>query len=289
MSSDPNVHPEVKERREEGEEREEGGARGGRSKRREEQEEGGGREVWNEESQHVGAICNVDCAIRAYEEEDKHFRSLEHAIICTFPDITTYQAKTIVEKFRKDLEEYHGLVGGRLVAIHDMLNSIAMTHGKPPLPPPAVAFLCDVSEEQVKNQGSDGPIVSCDQLVSCFSKMIPAKDTPEIFEEKVAQQLCLALPLRVREASKRRRHSNAVMPELKPKLEALHAKTEGNPDKLYAWFLDLIPADNKEGFPKEAFLAVIMRCPPDATQIPLKNFISGKSFLECKPIGLSHV
>mmetsp|Transcript_29276 Transcript_29276/g.94040 ORF Transcript_29276/g.94040 Transcript_29276/m.94040 type:complete len:165 (-) Transcript_29276:223-717(-) len=142
-----------------------------------------------------------------------------------------------------------------------------MTNGKPPLPPPAVAFLCDVSEEQVKSPGPDGPIVTSDQLVSCFSKMIPAKDTPEIFEEKVISQ--------VRDAIKRRKHSNAVMPELKPKLEALHAKTGGSPDKLYAWFLDLLPADNKDGFPKEAFMAMIMRCPPDAGEIPLKNFIAG--------------
>ena len=41
-------------------------------------------------------------------------------------------------------------------------------------------------------------------------------------------------------------HANKVMPELKPKLLALHAKVAGAADKLYAWFLDLLPAEAKD-------------------------------------------
>lgn len=148
-----------------------------------------------------------------------------------------------------------------------MLNTIAMANSKPPLPPPAVAYLCELTEEQGKTQDSAGPQVTQDQLVSAFAKMIPPNDTKEVFEEKVIKH--------VRDASNRRKHSNKVMPALKPKLEELHSKTGGASDKLYAWFLELLPPEAKDSFPQQAFMGMIMRTPPDAPTIDLDNFLSG--------------
>ena len=68
------------------------------------------------------------------------------------------------------------------------LYHAAMANSKPPLPPPAVAYLCELTEEQGKTQDSAGPQVTQDQLVSAFAKMIPPNDTKEVFEEKVKSQ-----------------------------------------------------------------------------------------------------
>jgi len=170
-------------------------------------------------------------------------------------------------QFKTDLDDFHNLVDGRLVAIHDMLNTIAMANSKPPLPPPAVAYLVELTEDQGKTQDSAGPQVTPDQLVSAFAKMIPPNDTKEVFEDRVIKH--------VRDACTRRRHSNKVMPALKPKLTELHSKTGGASDKLYAWFLELLPAEAKDSFPQAAFMGMIMRTPPDAPTIDLDNFLSG--------------
>jgi len=60
-----------------------------------------------------------------------------------------------------------------------------MANSKPPLPPPAVAYLVELTEDQGKTQDSAGPQVTQDQLVSAFAKMIPPNDSKEVFEEKV--------------------------------------------------------------------------------------------------------
>ena len=36
------------------------------------------------------------------------------------------QAIAMAKEFKSDLDEFHGLVDGRLVAIHDMLNTIGL-------------------------------------------------------------------------------------------------------------------------------------------------------------------
>lgn len=67
-----------------------------------------------------------------------------------------------------------------------------MANSKPPLPPPAVAYLCELTEEQGKTNDSAGPQVTQDQLVSAFAKMIPPNDTKEVFEEKVRSRYARA-------------------------------------------------------------------------------------------------
>ena len=47
----------------------------------------------------------------------------------------TQQGIAIVTAFKAELDEFHGLVDGRVVAIHDMLNTIG-THYPPPSYPP---------------------------------------------------------------------------------------------------------------------------------------------------------
>lgn len=192
---------------------------------------------------------------------------LGHAMPASGPPALSPEALALATQFKVDLDEFHGLVDGRLIAIHDMLNTIAMANNKPPLPPPAIAYLCDVTEEQGKGCGPEGPVVTKDQLISAFAKMIPPGDTAEIFEQKVIQH--------VRDASKRRRHSNTVMPQLKPKLLELHKKVDGDATKLYAWFLDLLPPEAKDEFPKEAFMGMIMRTPPDAPTVSPDAFVEG--------------
>ena len=191
-------------------------------------------------------------------------------LFCLLPLIrATKQAKEMAMQFKTDLDDFHNLVDGRLVAIHDMLNTIgmcsdamclcvrmcacaalpfreeaecckalgtssaifallvlaflrhsfgtvtvlttfhglamnaAMANSKPPLPPPAVAYLVELTEDQGKTQDSAGPQVTPDQLVSAFAKMIPPNDTKEVFEDRVSlsspgQQSCLHLGTRQR-------------------------------------------------------------------------------------------
>jgi hypothetical protein len=183
------------------------------------------------------------------------------------PPPVTPEQLAIANTHKEDLAAFHGLVDGRLVVIHDMMNTIAMANNKPPLPPPAIAYLCEVTEEQTKGCGPEGPTVTVDQLVNAFAKMIPPGDPPAMFEEKVIQH--------VRDASKRRMHANKVMPSLKPNLLALHGKVGGSSDKLYAWFLDLLPVEAQDSFPKEAFMGMIMRTPPDQGVISPEAFLSG--------------
>ena len=45
-----------------------------------------------------------------------------------------FQAQAIVESFREEFEEYHSLVEGRVVAIHDLFNAIGTP--RPPSPRP---------------------------------------------------------------------------------------------------------------------------------------------------------
>ena len=167
--------------------------------------------------------------------------------------------------FKPDVDEFHELVDGRLVAIHDMLNTIAMANSKPPLPPPAIAYLCDLTEEQGKGCGPEGPQVTKEQLLGAFAKIIPPGHPKEVFEERFIQH--------VRDASKRRRHANKVMPELEPLLLALHSKTGGAADKLYSWFLDLLPAQARETFPKEAFMGMIMRTPTVCMELSVCSWL----------------
>ena len=47
-----------------------------------------------------------------------------------------FPAQAIVESFREEFEEYHALVEGRVVAIHDLFNAI----GTPPPAPPALTL-----------------------------------------------------------------------------------------------------------------------------------------------------
>jgi hypothetical protein len=98
-------------------------------------------------------------------------------------------------------------------------------------------------------------------------KMVPAKDTREIFDDKVMSH--------VRDAIKRIKHAKKVMPELKPDLTELHTKCGGDADKLFAWFKDLLPEDAE--FPKEAFLGMIMRVPPNSPKVALETFLQGIS------------
>jgi hypothetical protein len=47
-----------------------------------------------------------------------------------------------------------------------------MANNKPPLPPPAIAYLCDLTEEQSKGCGPGGPQVTQAQILSAFSEII---------------------------------------------------------------------------------------------------------------------
>ena len=46
----------------------------------------------------------------------------------------TQQGIAIVTAFKAELDEFHGLVDGRVVAIHDMLNTIGTHYPPPPCP-----------------------------------------------------------------------------------------------------------------------------------------------------------
>eukprot|EP00961_Rhodomonas_salina_P094300 1268778-Rhodomonas_salina.1 len=49
------------------------------------------------------------------------------------------QVTAIVDKFKDTILGFHNEVGGRVTAIHDLFNHIALTNKRPPLPPQAVA------------------------------------------------------------------------------------------------------------------------------------------------------
>lgn len=50
----------------------------------------------------------------------------------------------------------------------------------------------------------------------------------------------------------------------------------GASDKLYAWFLELLPPEAKDSFPQQAFMGMIMRTPPDAATIDLGKKRTGE-------------
>jgi len=131
------------------------------------------------------------------------------------------QASEIVESFREDIVAFHAAIGGRLVSLHTLLNTIgnsrsnsrfplrlpitatdslatclacrhrrptlpatgdvltelitrtAISNNKPPMPPPAVAFLVELKKDQAT--GPEGPIVSEEQVRSSF---LPLTTTP---------------------------------------------------------------------------------------------------------------
>jgi len=175
------------------------------------------------------------------------------------------QASEIVESFREDIVAFHAAIGGRLVSLHTLLNTIAISNNKPPMPPPAVAFLVELKKDQAT--GPEGPIVSEEQILGAFKKLVPAKDDKQVFEDKVVKH--------IRDATARQEYVAKVFPEIKDVLTDFHRSIGGSSDKIYAWFCDLLPHEAQGTIPKDAFLGMMMRVPPTMEQVPLQAFLAG--------------
>mmetsp|Transcript_55998 Transcript_55998/g.137274 ORF Transcript_55998/g.137274 Transcript_55998/m.137274 type:complete len:218 (-) Transcript_55998:264-917(-) len=174
------------------------------------------------------------------------------------------EADAIVEEHRADIVAFHAAVEGKLVAVHDLFNVIAAANGKPPMPPPAIAFLVGLKPDQ--QAGPEGPIIDAEQLMGAFKKMVPAKDDKSVFDEKVVSH--------IRDNVSRLKFIETIWPDMKDDLTAFHAKVEGNSDKLFAWFKDLLP-EGAPDIPKDYFLGAMMRVPPTETTVPLGLFLAG--------------
>jgi len=179
------------------------------------------------------------------------------------PAARASQANEIVESFRDEIVAFHTAVDGRLVSVHTLINNIAVANNKPPMPPPAIAFLVELKQDQ--KTGPDGPIITEEQLIGAFKKLVPAKDDKQVFEDKVVTH--------IREATERLKYVAKVYPEIKGALTDFHKKIGGNSDRLYQWFCDLLP--DGTNVPKQAFLGMMMRVPPTMETVPLQAFLAG--------------
>jgi hypothetical protein len=119
------------------------------------------------------------------------------------------QPESIFETFLPDLNAFFEIVEGRVKLIHELFNQIgyisfglsciayrivlisflfdaAMGNGKPPPPPQFVSFLLDLSEDQIKKSGPEGPVVSLDQVCEMvFKNIMDSFQCGQTFSEAV--------------------------------------------------------------------------------------------------------
>mmetsp|Transcript_29737 Transcript_29737/g.61099 ORF Transcript_29737/g.61099 Transcript_29737/m.61099 type:complete len:213 (+) Transcript_29737:92-730(+) len=175
------------------------------------------------------------------------------------------EAVEVVEANKELIIEFHTLVGGRVTAIHDLFNQIALTNNMPGIPAKVVGQLLVLTVEQTKHPG--GPVVTPTQLLNAFTTMVEPKDAKETFERKVMSS--------VREKVERLNNAKKVFPQIKGPLTDLHTKVEGDTAKLYAWFQSLLPPEVQPKFSQDIFCAHVMHTTPGSPAIPLQHFLNG--------------
>jgi len=170
-------------------------------------------------------------------------------------------AKTIVQKFHPQIEALHRATKGRLDLIHAVFCQISETNGKPPMPPQILFSLLELTPEDVKEQ----PVFISDvTLIRGFEKMVKPDDGGDSFYEKVITVIEVQV--------KRSMHAETEIEKLKPAFLELHNGCKGASKQLFAFFMELLPEDQRQQYSFEMWITMVMKMPPTSATIPLAHF-----------------
>jgi len=89
------------------------------------------------------------------------------------------EAISIVDQFKSEIKAMHAATGGRVTLIHSSFCSICQANGRPPIPPPAMGMLLELTKEETQKQ----PVCASEaQLFKALYKMPKPDDTADIFK-----------------------------------------------------------------------------------------------------------
>jgi len=172
------------------------------------------------------------------------------------------EAIAIVDQFKDEIKAMHEATGGRVTSIHSTFCNICQANGRPPIPPPAMGSLLELTQEETQKQ----PVCATEaQLFKALYKMPKQDDTAEIFKEKVISYITAS--------TARCAHSKKQIEVLRPALSALHAGCGGATKDLHAFFMDLMPEEQRSAMPLDMWNMHVMRVHPKTEQIPLAQFL----------------
>jgi hypothetical protein len=172
------------------------------------------------------------------------------------------EAIAIVDQFKKEVSALHAATGGRVTLIHSTFCAICQANGRPPIAPPAMGMLLELTKEETQKQ----PVCASEaQLLKALYKVPKPDDTADIFKEKVISHIITS--------TERCEHANKQIEVLRPALSALHAGCGGATKHLHAFFMDLMPEEQRAAMPLEQWNMHVMRVHPKTEQIPLEQFV----------------
>lgn len=168
----------------------------------------------------------------------------------------------IVDKFKDEIKALHAATDGRVTLIHNTFCAICQANGRPPIPPPAMGMLLELTKEETMKQ----PVCATEaQLFTALYKMPKPDDTPDMFREKVVSHIVTS--------TERINHAKKQIEVLRPALSELHSGCSGATKNLHAFFMDLMPVEQKAALPLEMWNMQVMRVHPKSEQITLEQFL----------------
>ena len=170
-------------------------------------------------------------------------------------------AKQIANKFTSQIREMHKMCGGRLDLIHMMFCQIAEHNGKPPIPPQSMLLLLELTPEDCKEH----PVIVSDvALEKAFAKMIKPEDNADVFYTKVISV--------VEQQVARSKHATVEIEKLRPAFKELHEACGGCSKALFAFFMELLPEEQRGQYALPMWVSMVMKLPPQTTHIELDHF-----------------
>lgn len=139
----------------------------------------------------------------------------------------------------------------------------ALANGKQPMPQAAIAYLCEINRSTPCKDGI--PVLTQDMVFNAFARLANPNQPVENYEQSVISY--------VRETVQRLRYANDLMPQVREDIETLHTKVDGNTDKLFAFFKDLLPEEAHANFTKQVFCHMVLKQPPTVLTVRLSDFL----------------
>uniref|UniRef100_A0A6U6BCV3 Uncharacterized protein n=1 Tax=Guillardia theta TaxID=55529 RepID=A0A6U6BCV3_GUITH len=153
------------------------------------------------------------------------------------------------------------MCGGRLDLIHMMFCQIAEHNGKPPIPPQSMLLLLELTPEDCKEH----PVIVSDvALEKAFAKMIKPEDNADVFYTKVISV--------VEQQVARSKHATVEIEKLRPAFKELHEACGGSSKALFAFFMELLPEEQRGQYSLPMWVSMVMKLPPQTTHIELDHF-----------------
>jgi len=161
------------------------------------------------------------------------------------------EAIAIVDQFKDEIKAMHEATGGRVTSIHSTFCAICQANGRPPIPPPAMGQLLELTKEETQKQ----PVCATEaQLFKALYKMPKPDDSADVFKVKVISHLIAS--------TVRCAHSKKQIEVLRPALSALHSGCGGATKDLHAFFMDLMPEEQRSAMPLDMWNMHVMRVHP---------------------------